>query len=288
VIAARPESRTAIRRAGEHLAPSDGRLDSWYAAYVDTSHERLAIDLDLLQQLDPAHSTHVLDVGASPPLLLAALVANGWRATGIDIDPSRFARSAAALGFEVVGCDIEREPLPFADGAFDVIVMNEVFEHLRIDLIATMTEISRVLAPFGVLCMSTPNARSSRGITNFLLRGKTGWCGSGDIYAQYEKLHTLGHMGHVREYTVREVQEFMRHIDLSLETVVWRHRDRRAIYRVAATVLPPLSPFMSLVLRKQGRRPDLGKSGGNPRSAISRGQRRYLSHGVAGSRHDQL
>jgi SAM-dependent methyltransferase len=242
-------SRSAVARAATHLQPG-GRLDDWYEEYVRTSRERLAIDLDLLSALDPAKSARVLDIGSSPPLLLASMVADGWHASGIDIDPSRFAGPAAVLGFEVARCDIEHEPLPFADGAFDVVVMNEVFEHLRIDLIATMSEIARVLAPAGVLCMSTPNARSSRGITNFLLRSKTGWCGSGDVYAQYEKLHTLGHMGHVREYTLREAQDFLRHVGLVLETVVWRHRDRRFLYRTAASMHPSLSPFMSLVLRK--------------------------------------
>jgi SAM-dependent methyltransferase len=251
VIEARPDSREAISRAADALSPG-GRLDDWYDEYVRTNRERLAIDLDLLSLLDPTRSARLLDIGAAPPLLLGSLVANGWHATGIDIDPSRFAGPAAALGFEVARCDIEGEAVPFPDGRFDVIVMNEVFEHLRIDLIATMGEIARVLEPGGVLCMSTPNARSSRGITNFLLRGKTGWCGSGDVYTQYEKLHTLGHMGHVREYTLREVREFLSHVGLELETVVWRHRDRRAVYRMAATARPSLSPFMSLVLRKAG------------------------------------
>lgn len=256
VIEARPGSRATITRAAAELSPGQDRLEDWYDEYVRTNRERLAIDLDLLSLLDPTRSARVLDIGAAPPVLLAAMTAEGWQASGIDIDPARFAGPAAALGFEVARCDIEREPVPFADGTFDVVVMNEVFEHLRIDLIATMTEISRILAPSGLLCMSTPNARSSRGITNFLLRGKTGWCGSGDVYAQYEKLHTLGHMGHVREYTLREVRDFLSRIGLELETVVWRHRDRRLLYRMAATARPALSPFMSLVLRKAGPPPD--------------------------------
>jgi hypothetical protein len=63
-------------------------------------------------------------------------------------------------------------------------------------------------------------------------------------------------MGHVREYTLREVRDFLGHVGLALEKVVWRHRDRRWVYRMAATARPALSPFMSLVLRKVGPPPN--------------------------------
>lgn len=47
--------------------------------------------------------------------------------------------------------NFEEEPLPFADDAVDVVVFNEVFEHLRVNPIFTFREINRVLRPQGTL-----------------------------------------------------------------------------------------------------------------------------------------
>ena len=42
-------------------------------------------------------------------------------------------------------------------------LFNEVFEHLRINLVFTMTEVHRVLEPNGVLMLSTSNPTSWKG-----------------------------------------------------------------------------------------------------------------------------
>jgi ubiquinone/menaquinone biosynthesis C-methylase UbiE len=52
-------------------------------------------------------------------------------------------------------CDAER--LPFADGAFDVVVLSEVIEHLLRPELAVW-EVARVLKPGGVFVMTTNNA----------------------------------------------------------------------------------------------------------------------------------
>lgn len=54
--------------------------------------------------------------------------------------------------------DLER--LSFPDGGFDVVVVNEIFEHVP-DLPATLAEIARVLRPGGVLISTFPFAMGS-------------------------------------------------------------------------------------------------------------------------------
>lgn len=52
--------------------------------------------------------------------------------------------------------DIETDPIPVADGSYDVIVCNQVLEHLK-NIDFPITEIHRVLRPGGVLIVSVPN-----------------------------------------------------------------------------------------------------------------------------------
>lgn len=246
-------STTAIQEAASAINPTDATLSNWYGAYIRNHVHRLAVDLDLLLALDPDRAHNILDVGSTPPVLMTALQSEGRDVKGVDIAPERFAVATQKLGLSIARCDIETEALPFASGSFQLVLLNEVFEHLRINLLATMRQLVRVLAPGGMLCLSTPNARSTRGVANFIFRARSGWCGAGDVYGQYEKLELLGHMGHVREYTRNDIARFLERIDLESVAVVWRGVDPSYLYRWTAKVAPSLSPFMSLIMRKANR-----------------------------------
>lgn len=54
--------------------------------------------------------------------------------------------------------NIERHPLPFDDGSFEVALFCEVIEHLLTDPVAALSELGRVLRPGGLLVVTTPNA----------------------------------------------------------------------------------------------------------------------------------
>lgn len=121
----------------------------------------------------------------------------------------------------MVSCDIETEKLPFHDSQFDVVLFNELFEHLRINPIFTMREVHRILKPGGLLFLSTPNLRSLAGLANFLLKNRCYSC-EADPYDEFSKLEGLGHMGHVREYTTREITEFLGRIGFEVREIVFR------------------------------------------------------------------
>lgn len=238
-----------VRRAAGRIE-AEPELRDWCRDYVRTHEQRLAVDLDLLDLIDPARTARGLDVGSVPPVLLAACAEQGRDAAGVDIDPSRFQQTIDAFGLDVRACNVEMEPLPFDDATFDLVLLNEVFEHLRIDLVFTVGELTRVLAPNGLLCISTPNARSWRGLLNIVCHNRSGWCGAADLYAQWQKLRVLGHMGHVREYTSTEVEAFLEHFGLTVIHVVWRGDSRERVHRRIDHFVPSLAPFMTLIAQR--------------------------------------
>ena len=187
-----------------------------------------------------------------PLLLTASLAELGYDVHGVDVAPERFAGSIEALGLNVLRCDVESEPVPFESDLFDVVLFNELFEHLRINPIFTLGEVLRVLRPGGKMLLSTPNLRSLRGLKNLLLHHQA-HAVSGGVYEQWRKLETLGHMGHVREYTVREVSDFLEHIGFVVERVIYRGGHGRGVVGMVERMLPSLRPFFTVVARKPGR-----------------------------------
>lgn len=234
-----------LDRVGTRLRPDDPTLEEWFEEYRRHHRLRLAADLRLIEA-HLAPGARLLEYGAVPLLMTAALAELDYRVSALDIAPERFAGPIESLGLEVVRCDVETEPVPFASAEFDAVLLNEMFEHLRIDPIFTLREAHRVLRPGGRLLLSTPNLRSLRGLKN-LLRHNRGHAVSGDVYRQYEKLETLGHMGHVREYTTREVAEFLERIGFEIERVVYRGGHGRGPVGLAERLLPSLRPFFSLI-----------------------------------------
>jgi SAM-dependent methyltransferase len=175
--------------------------------------------------------------------------------TGCDIAPERYAAALRSSGLNVVKCNIETEPLPFADDSFDAAIFNELFEHLRINPIFTLREVLRVMKPGATLTLSTPNLKSLGGIVNFLVRDKAYSCAA-SIHDEYRKLADIGHMGHVREYTPTEVAEFLAAIGFEVTSVIFRGEYTKPLARAAISLMPRLSPFVSFLARKPRGRDD--------------------------------
>ena len=114
--------------------------------------------------------------------------------------------------------DFETDRLPLTDSAYDAAIFNEVFEHLRINPIFTMREVHRVLRPGATLLLSTPNLTSWKGWYFFVVKGRL----APDVYGEYDKLVKVGHMGHVRVYSVGEVQAFLERVGFRVDLVIHR------------------------------------------------------------------
>jgi SAM-dependent methyltransferase len=240
-----------IDACAQDLAPEDESLVKWHKAYVANHRLRIAHDLDIIVREIPA-TNDILEFGSIPLLLTAALTKHGYRVTGCDIAPERYSSTIRSAGLNVVKCNIETEKLPFADDSFDAAIFNELFEHLRINPIHTLTELLRVIRPDGTLTLSTPNLKSLGGIGNFLIRDRAYSC-SADIYTEYQKLGDLGHMGHVREYTPTEVVEFLQRIGFVVTAIIFRGEYATSLTRTVIRLIPRLSPFVSYMAKKPAK-----------------------------------
>lgn len=104
------------------------------------------------------------------------------------------AATAERRGLEVARIDLEIERLPWADGSVDVLVCNQVLEHLK-NIWLPMTEMHRVLRPGGHAVLSVPNLAS---LHNRLLLA---------LGRQPTSIRVFG--PHVRGYAFREFCDFV-------------------------------------------------------------------------------
>jgi ubiquinone/menaquinone biosynthesis C-methylase UbiE len=117
--------------------------------------------LELVDRLQLAPGTPVLDAGCGPGYLLEALAARGLQVSGMDgsagMLQSAEARLAAAqprFPFTLRQGDIEK--LPFDDAQFELVLSTGVIEYLKGDAIV-LREMFRVLKPGGHLILPVTN-----------------------------------------------------------------------------------------------------------------------------------
>jgi SAM-dependent methyltransferase len=200
----------------------------------------------------------ILEVGAYPCHLTALLHLHGYQVTGVDLDPGRARALIDHYGLDVRRCDIEREPLPFPDDTFRLVLFNEVLEHLRVDPLYALTQVHRVLCHDGTLMLTTPNLYAAQQVARYL----TGR-GLGDPVAEFGKLRAIGHMGHAREYSNRDVRRLLGACGFEPVETHWHHyhypRGKRGtLARLVFAVVPrQLRSFQVVLARKRGPAPAL-------------------------------
>jgi SAM-dependent methyltransferase len=208
----------------------DPSVREWGREYFSKHRARYASDLSMIRALHRGGT--ILEVGSMPCHLTACLQLMGYPVEGLDVDPARAEWFISHHRLNVRACNVETERIPAEDGAFTLVLFNEIFEHLRIDPIFTLEEVARVTAPGGRLMLTTPNLYSA---TNLLRMRRR--MGVNDIYDEYAKLRTIGHMGHVREYAPKEVVEFLTHFGFETRRVAYRSYRKRRGRGVKARVL---------------------------------------------------
>lgn len=227
-------------------------MQGWNVEYFNNHKDRYLSDLSLVQKY--YQEGDILEIGGCPFHFTFILKKSGYSVVSLDLDSERFHDFIEKHDIKVIDCDIENEKLPFQDNQFRLILFNEVFEHLRIDPISTIEEINRVLHPDGFLILTTPNLCSLNNMFSFIHRQ-----GFDEPYLEFEKLHTLGHMGHVREYTPGQVKQFLQKTGFEVIRTEYRmHRKMRKKFKlflrdVCMKLRPQWQDFQVQVARKSSQ-----------------------------------
>lgn len=228
----------------------------WHVNDLFNHEQRYLADLSLITDLAPTGA--ILELGSAPCHMTALLKLSGYGVVGVDIDPKRCTEFIQQLSLDVHQCDIERSTLPFEDETFECVMLCETFEHLRIDPAFVLSEINRVMTTGATLILTTPNVYSLPSIARFIL-GRS----IADPATEFGKLRSLGHMGHVREYSTNEVVRFVEAAGLAVDSISYRSHTngpgrKNRLLSIAYRLLPRrFRREMVIVARKVNASPGL-------------------------------
>lgn len=135
----------------------------------------------------------ILDIGCGAGVLTAAIRRRFSAATLFAIDASLTAIISANEQFAGIDFAVgDAFTLPYSSGYFDVVVCNNIWEHVS-DPLRLLESVRRVLAPGGVIVISTPNRYRLSNLSR-VLRGEP---------VTFLSDH------HVTEYTIGQVLELL-------------------------------------------------------------------------------
>jgi len=128
---------------------------------------------------------------------------------GVDIDEIAL-KKATGRGIKAFKADLNNDPLPFKDGFFDVVLMEEVIEHL-VNPDNAVKEAHRVLKAGGLFLLSTPNLAWWLNRLVLLLGYQPYRSECSTIYNVGKFKRDLGQLlsGHLRLYTHRALKQLL-------------------------------------------------------------------------------
>jgi SAM-dependent methyltransferase len=183
--------------------------DAGARAYLDKHIPRLARTLALVPP--PQKTSRVLELGCYmqiTPLLNRTCgyreVRGAYYGQPGKVDRKSLQFPDGEFHCEVDHFDVDRDPFPYPDGHFDLVIAGEIMEHLVYDPMHMLVEARRVLADGGYILVTTPNVGSITSVAK-TLDGRD----NPQIFFLYKRPAPGDEpeIGHMREYTAHELGE---------------------------------------------------------------------------------
>ena len=144
---------------------------------------------------------------------------------GVDIYESDIHR-AKNKGIEVIKYNLSKFPYPFIDNSFDVVLSNQLIEHLFYP-VRFIQEINRILKPNGYCVISTENLASwdnvcalILGYTPFSMEFDSGLYKIGNPLSPHKKEMFECRNPHIRIFTLKGLIELLRSSGFKIKKVV--------------------------------------------------------------------
>lgn len=201
------------RKSAYKLTFEDG---DQYDSVMRLAYSRTVRDLEAL-----GRHMKVLEIGAFTGIVSAALANLGHDVTASDIPFVLADESNAAFlrseGVKTMPHDLSVLPFPASSSEFDLVVMNEVLEHLNFNPIPLLRELARVLKPGGLLYCATPNLAKIHSRLR-LLRGKGIMNPISDLVLNLKPETGMSVGLHWREWTKDEIVQLFKEAGFSLKS----------------------------------------------------------------------
>ena len=165
---ANSEQQRAEAEAARQRAHARGETNAVRLPNEGLSTDKiLRATIEKIRELAPNVRGDYLDVGAGNGELIDRVI----RTFQVTPHACDYRDDLMTMGnVKVAVADLNTEPLPYADGSFDLVTCTEVIEHLEHYRFA-LREIWRVLRPGGVCVISTPNVLNLRSRLRYLFFG---------------------------------------------------------------------------------------------------------------------
>ncbi len=151
-----PASQETYDRYYADFSKYEDNLTSTGGGHSPADLRRLLETANTIASVAPHRSARVLDIGCGNGGLLAALKALGYSSlVGVDPSPTCCERTRLACGGEAMAGSLRA--LPPGLGAFDVVVLSHVLEHV-LDLGAAVGKLADLLSESGVVYVEVPDA----------------------------------------------------------------------------------------------------------------------------------
>lgn len=162
------------------------------------------------------HAKRILDIGCAYGFYDIYLKENyGFDVTGMEVKTNvdAYCRLLFSHGIPVIQGGLSKDACPVPDHSYDIVILSEVFEHLRVSPIRILNEIKRILTPDGFFLLTTPNMGCLRNVIH-LLMGK-------NILQPFPEddtnlIHITDGINHIRIYVLNEIVLLMKKVGFKI------------------------------------------------------------------------